>query len=464
MFGLEKTADAFDKMHADVQGSLDKALLVDLGQKAGETFGPDSILTTMTALPVGIIYSLSTFVMGAGKGLVDVLRLGEGVKEGTLSGVGSDVLRLLNIIPALGMVGKGLSMTGKMARVALASRVAGGAYQSSCGATASAAALRLSGVRIFITLDEIGAAIGKGSPKSANFPGMFFWEIKNFLMGVAPATEELNMAGSGVEAVETAAAQGKGPVVFGVQWSGAGNTRPPAIPQLGRVVRGTQLPNLPDPPSNIALDWSAGDHWLVAFKNLKGEIMVADQFGVRPISQIGAIGGTTSEFTLGAKALLVPEGAVVTGLNWWGTAGRAVTGAGASGWLTASFGVEAVLVDAKTTWSIDAKIRETLGRPPRDYSIGTDPSTGAGEVAPIVIPVPNPSSTLLQDSTLILSKLPRNGESREFSQIMAETYLPDVRVQNALFQVARSGLIMVLKWSTVLGKPTPIMVKRSLVQ
>ena len=74
MFGLEKIADGFDKMHAEVQRDFDKVVLVDGGRQVGETFGPDSIFTYQAAIGAGITWSLGTFVMGQG----NVLRLGEG--------------------------------------------------------------------------------------------------------------------------------------------------------------------------------------------------------------------------------------------------------------------------------------------------------------------------------------------------------------------------------------------------
>lgn len=458
MFKLEKIADAFDKMHAEVQRDLDDVLLVKGGQTAGKAFGPDSVLTWSMAISAGIAWSLSTFTLGAGKSLVDVLRLGEGVKSGTLSGVASDVLRVLNLIPALGVAAKGIGMGGRLASIAGATRVAGGAYQSSCGATASAAAARLSGTRLLLTLDEVGNFVGKGSPKSPQFPGMWFHEIKSVLMGVTSTTQEINMSGAGIEAVEAAAAQGRGPVVFGVQWW-----------------RGVQ------PLRNAAIEGSAGDHWLVAFRNVRGQIMVADQYGVRPITQIGSIQGTTSQFTLASRALLVGDGALIRGLGTLESTGQAMVGAskGAS-WLATSFGLQMVVVNAPTTWSLDATVRKKLGRPPRDWPGQKDSSLNSGKVGgkvsspsfdkgdrkeippPSSIPVPNPSSTLLQDSTLVLNKLPQNGDSREFAQLMVETGLSSGRLRNALFQLGRSGLIRVLKWSSHEDKPTPIMVQRTL--
>ena len=64
MWGLEKIADAFDKMHAEVQRDLDDALLVKNAQWYGKTFGTDSFLNWENAISAGITWSLATFIMG----------------------------------------------------------------------------------------------------------------------------------------------------------------------------------------------------------------------------------------------------------------------------------------------------------------------------------------------------------------------------------------------------------------
>ena len=158
MWGLEKLADAFDKMHAEVQRDLDDALLAKPAQWYGKTFGPDSFFTWESAISAGITWSLATFVLGAGKSLVDVLRLGEGVKSGTLAGVGQDTLRVLNLIPAVGMGARAIGMGGRFATLAWAGRVAGLGGDMSCGPTSIATSLRLSGTSMAITVDEVGAA------------------------------------------------------------------------------------------------------------------------------------------------------------------------------------------------------------------------------------------------------------------------------------------------------------------
>jgi hypothetical protein len=450
MWGLEKIADAFDKMHADVQRDLDRSLLIGGGQWAGETFDQNSALGTVgtwgTAIAAGLAYSISTFTLSSGKALVDVLRLGEGVKSGTLTGVGQDSLRVLNIVPALGMVGK-LGTAGRAASIANAGRVTGTfnavsqEYSFACGPTAVAAASRLSGLQKTMTLEEVAVQVGKSNVKSPTFDGMWFDEVKTVLNGVSSSTKELNMGGSGIEAVEAVAAQGKGPVVFGVQWwSGF------------------------QPARNVRFATTDPDHYLVAFRNMRNQVMVADQVGIRPISQLGNLPNGVGQFTLSSRALLVGDGVLMQTAKLGNTVNAATLGSAANrSFLTVGLGVQMVVVDQKTTVSIDSKIRETLGRPPRSWTDEQNAdNSGNGKIpTPAVIPAPAAlSPTLQMDSMSVLGKLPQNGESRELSQLMMETGLSTHRLREALLQLLRSGMIEASSWVSYENKPTPGMVKR----
>ena len=108
MFGLEATADEFDRMYNEVQKLTDNALLVRPARATGEYFGADSNWNVAIAIFPAIAWSIATFTMNLGKGLVDVLRLGEGARTGTASGWFHDGLRVLNVLPAAEMIGKGI--------------------------------------------------------------------------------------------------------------------------------------------------------------------------------------------------------------------------------------------------------------------------------------------------------------------------------------------------------------------
>ncbi len=452
MFGLEKWADAFDKMHAQVQRDLD-GLVGDLGQRSGATFGADSGWNTFFAIPVGIAYALGTFTLASGKGLVDVLRLGEGVKSGSASGVGQDALRLLNLIPAAGAVAKGAGVGGRALIVASAARSASGGPMS-CGIVSSRVALQVSGTRAIITAEEVANLANKTLPNASTFPGMWYSEMKTLLQGVSTATQELNVTGKGIGAIEGIAAQGRGPVVFGVHWWGKVNG-------VTQPLRNGRVANAAD----------AADHWMVAFRSARGQVMVADQFGVRAIGQAGTTGSTTSQFTVTSRALLVGDGTLVRGLGTLERAGQAMTGASsatATNWLASSLAVNMVLVNAPTMAVLDAEQRKRTNMPPRDWTRPSGDAAGpkgGGAMPPTTsVPKPNPfSSTVLADSQFVLSKLPTNRTSREVAQLRIETGLSDSRVQNAVLQLKSSGLVRVTKWSTGdRGQHIPAIVERAL--
>jgi hypothetical protein len=423
---LEKVADGFDKIHAEAQADVEDFFLVKGGQWAGETFGADSIGTYTTAIGASIAYSLTTFTLASGKGLVDILRLGKGVRSGTVSGIGHDALRVLNILPVAGMIAKGVGLGARAASIAMAARVVGGSYVSSCGATASAAAARLSGTRVFMTLEEIGKMTGLGNPKLNQFPGMWYSQLKNLLTSISTTTKEIDMTGAGIDVVGKAAAQGQGPVVFGVQWW-QGFT----------------------PLRNALYNTIEADHWLVAFQNIKGEVMVADQFGMRPIAQLGTINGTTTSFTISSKALIVGEGGIMTAVTKLQNAGLILKTGKVADWLATSFGLEMIIVDSKTTQSLDAQIRQILGRPPREWSSMLTKNKTL-------------SPTLEVDSQLVLMKLPFNRDSREFTQLATETGLSNERLLDALFLLNRKNLITITELDMKAGKVTPASVQRKI--
>src|SRR5579862_4217786 len=103
MFGLEKVADEFDKIYESSQRAATDTLLARPGRWSGDTFGPDSTVGFFMGILPAALWTVYTFAAGAGKGLVDVLRLGEGVKSGTATGVLQDGIRVLNLLPAVGM-------------------------------------------------------------------------------------------------------------------------------------------------------------------------------------------------------------------------------------------------------------------------------------------------------------------------------------------------------------------------
>ncbi|MDT8855976.1 hypothetical protein RNZ50_13335 [Paracoccaceae bacterium Fryx2] len=479
MFGLERIAEGFDRIHADVQRDVDRFFLEDSARKMGEQFGPDSFMTWQAAISSGITWSLITFTLGSGKSLVDVLRLGEGTKTGTAKGVAQDGLRLLNLAPAVGAAARGLGMTGRVAVTASAARVVGQQGAMSCGPTALAAASRLSGQRAALTLDEVGTALGRGHPNSPSFNGMWFHEFKSTMDAVSVTHKEINMAGQGIDAVEAAAAQGKGPVVFGIQyWTKANNIIQPASRIVPNAQTGRQMQQFMNAGTNYA---EAGDHWMVAFRSASGRVLVADQQGMRSIADLTKAGN----FTVTSRALLVPDGALMRVVGAAESLASATSTSGSNArWLASSFMINAVVVNAPTTAALDNRVRDAMGRPPREWpGVPVNGSSGSasrgrdlpgprvdqvsgqtpGSNAPSTIPLPNIlSPTLIQDSLLVLARLPVNGDTREFATLEFETGLPAMRVRDGLLRLVSSGLIVVTHWGTVGGRSTPVMAKRAM--
>src|SRR5262249_48072667 len=153
--------------------------------------------------------------------------------------------------------------------------------------------------------------------------------------------EELNMGGYGIDAIEAVAAQGKGPVVFGVQWW-----------------KGLQ-------PSY--------HHALVAFRNMKNEVMIADQFGIRPISELGNIQGKISQLSVYHRALLLSDGVLIEAAKAGESVNSALFNSAANrSFLATAVGIQMVVVDQRTTESLDNQVRGALGRPVRSWNGGQD--------------------------------------------------------------------------------------------
>lgn len=111
-----------------------------------------------------------------GAGFVDLLRLGDGVKQGTLKSVGTDALRFVAVFP----VGKAVRMMRLVKGVSVAKVIAdtGG---PNCFWIASAKALRHVGQkfngRLLAGVDDLAAALKM--PKNA------LWEIPNLATGMS---------------------------------------------------------------------------------------------------------------------------------------------------------------------------------------------------------------------------------------------------------------------------------------
>jgi len=186
-----------------------------------------------------IVAGTTATAMDLGAGLVDVLRLGEGIAEGGLKGVVQDGLRLLQLAPAV----------GKLSRFALA-RVLVDPGGGICTWVGAAKALRQVGVKAFASVDDLARAGGFQSIQQLG--GAYVYQLTPLLQKLGARVTSLGTPAS-LEAVNVAV-RGESVVLFSVQWSRAGQ-------QVG--------------------------HTLYAFRDLIGRLRYADR--------TGAVVGTLAE-------------------------------------------------------------------------------------------------------------------------------------------------------------------------
>lgn len=104
--------------------------------------------------------------MDLGAGFVDVLRFGEGMAQGGIKGFGKDLLRLLVILGPLGRAGGMVSRLVHVSRLRLAVQVAGVDGPCTFQAVNNAMSI-LKGTNLFVTIEDMAAAMGKSLPELA---------------------------------------------------------------------------------------------------------------------------------------------------------------------------------------------------------------------------------------------------------------------------------------------------------
>ena len=187
MFGLEELADWWDGEKQKSEKALDE--FVD---KHPDWFG--IVFATAAATS-----------MDLGAGFVDVLRVGEGVKEGGW-GYGKDALRVLSLAgPA-----------ARLGRLGLA-RVTPNPSGGVCAWVASAKALRQTGTKHFATAQDLFKAAGHHSAP------MSMAEMIPVLKKVGAATKNLGEP-KNIRYLEQLTSQNpNGVILFGVSWSKGGH-------------------------------------------------------------------------------------------------------------------------------------------------------------------------------------------------------------------------------------------------
>jgi hypothetical protein len=111
-----------------------------------------------TGYSKGAMVAASTTIafMRVGQSFMDLLRLGNGVRDGGWRGVGSDALRLITVA---GVAGAGVT---RLSRILAVTQAAG---QNTCAWVTAANALQRTGNRFFVTLEELAKAARVNLPR-----------------------------------------------------------------------------------------------------------------------------------------------------------------------------------------------------------------------------------------------------------------------------------------------------------
>jgi hypothetical protein len=148
------------------------------------------------------VATTASTMMTLGAGLVDVLRLGEGMSEGSLSGLGRDGLRLLQVSPAVGQLSR--------LRVARLVKDPGGEI---CTWVTATKALRQVGAKLFASMDDLARAAGLST---SQLSGAFVDTLAPVLQKLGARVKLLGTPPS-LQAVNEAI-KGRGVVMFSVLW------------------------------------------------------------------------------------------------------------------------------------------------------------------------------------------------------------------------------------------------------
>jgi len=244
MFGLEHWADVFDQIHEENQRTIRSGFNEWVRSVYGEH--GEGWQLYGAAVTAGTAEALYTFAGGMGQGLVDLLRVGEGAKKGSILGVAQDGLRVVSVVAG------GL----RVARLAAPFIRFGGVMSCTVSSSAKAALLSGNWFRGWAIFDKLAHTFGgRAAVLGAGFGGA--WPAQVFAtmrsLGMRITTFNIKTVSDAIAAAQTA----RGPIVFTVRWAnGAGHT-------------------------------------VVAFRDLLGKIRFADQFGRKVANMNAAVGVDT---------------------------------------------------------------------------------------------------------------------------------------------------------------------------
>jgi hypothetical protein len=172
---------------------------------------------------IGIATATST-AMELGAGMVDALRLGQGVAQGTVKGVASDVMRLLVLIGPLAKVGGIVGRFAQTRMIRLAVTTKGVTGPCTFTAVNNAASIVGGGARnFFLTAREAAQALGKPLASVGKIGSQYklaAWidDLVPFLTKQGVRLRSLGVPKTIAE-VANAAKSENGVVVFAIEWA-----------------------------------------------------------------------------------------------------------------------------------------------------------------------------------------------------------------------------------------------------
>jgi hypothetical protein len=260
MWVFTEVADWFDKVRHD-----NEKFLAD-----GMRDTDDDFLGAMAWTGIGVVRLLNGVAGGVAGGFIDVLRIGDGVKEGGW-GYGKDALR------ALAIVGPALKV-GRMA-LGLVAAVDATPAVGNCAWVSAARAARMTGTQHFATVGQLASAIGIGVGDTA---GMNMLEVQNIIRLVNGETTLVRGVLSFEEVAQLARNNPDGVVVFPVTF----------MRTAGQTVNGISQ----------AAELSENGHALIA-KAVGGTVFIVDRSGkvYRSLQELEGVYGAASGLPPGAS-------------------------------------------------------------------------------------------------------------------------------------------------------------------
>jgi len=332
---LAAVADAYDAWVNRRYGELDEMFYYYNSEKARE-YGAGSTEAKRFLILTTTLYGLYMATQMVGQGFADLLRIGESLSEPSAGNIAQDGLRLVSLAaPAF-----------KVARLGGAYGVSGGNYLNSCGATATAAAARLSGTKLAMRLKDFQAVLKlPQSPKSSSFPGVVIAEIAEALDGIGAKT--IHRVLKSWQDVEAMLDLAKGPVLFVVE---------------------------------MTIDGKLCRHAMAAFRVL-GETTIADQAGLQSGAAIrNQLAKINATFVSG---WVVEDSALVQAVNLAsGTAFKINLPVSTLDhlksedltWLMETLLIPAWVIPGEILWGLGDLINKELGRPPLGAPDGLTPN------------------------------------------------------------------------------------------